>query len=141
MKFPHINNFSTRDPAKLGEELSRLEDNVDRVLSSDSAAAAKRLTLALFNPASPPKNVVAIQAEQQLVVDTSVGNVTVLFPALSPQNYGKLFVILRRSAFGSVFTACVDSTVPCNGSLTWPSISGGSSRATIFFCDPTGYYR
>lgn len=141
MKFPHINNFSVNDPRRLGEELSRFEDNADRAISEVSAAAAKRLSLALFNPASTPRNIVAIQAEQQLVVDTSAGDVTVLFPALSPQNYGKLFVILRRSASNSVITANVSPAVTCNGSLTWPSFTGASNRALTFFCDPTGYYR
>jgi hypothetical protein len=141
VRFPHISNFATRDPVKLGEQLSRFEDNLDRALSEDSAAAAKRLSLALFNPATVPKNIVKIQAEQQLLVDSSAGDVSVLFPALSPQNYGKMFVLLRRSTSNAVSTACVDPSVKCNGSLTWPGFTGASNRAVIFFCDPTGYYR
>ena len=141
MSLTHINQFTTNDPIGLGRQLSKLEDNVSAECDDIRANTLGLPVLASFTAvAGAVTNIVAIGSPKQLSVDSTAASVNVIFPKLTSANFGQRFTLLRRSSANNVVTACLDTTVLCNGSLTWPTFTGATPRLIEFYCDSSGYF-
>jgi hypothetical protein len=141
LTFKRVNDFSTENPTMLDRELSQLEDNVDSETRAIRATylLAPAIQSFVANP-SAAANIVAFKVPGQLSVDPSKAIVTVVFPPLSPANFGQVFSLIRRSTGFATVTANQVSTVACNLSTTWPTFSTAANLVTQFFCDASGYY-
>lgn len=138
MTFKRVNSFTTEDAAKLARELPQLEDNVAAEFSSLRGEVLSRPQVVNFI-ATPTRNVIAILPDQQLSVDTSQAEATVVFPALDARNFGRIFFLIKRNSSPfDLKTACQDPAVLCNA-VPFPILM--SSGAVVFLCDSSGYYR
>lgn len=137
MSLIHIQQFETTDPVRLGRQLSALEDNVSKAIDEARAASSPLPTVALFT-ATAAKGVASLGPDQQLSVDTSIANASVVLPALKPANFGRRFVLLKPVAANAVTMLCQDSAVLCNGAAL-PSLA--AVGVYVFYCDKYGYYR
>jgi hypothetical protein len=136
-----ISQFTTDNPQALGRQLSQLESNVVAETSSIRNAMLAVPTLVSFvAKAGVVINVVAFGSAVQLSVDSSQASLSVIFPKLTTSYFGFTFTLIRRSALNNVVCQPLDPTVPCNGSLTWPTFTGATPRVVRFYCDPSGYY-
>lgn len=139
MTFKRVNDFST-DPgneAKLDRELSQLEDNIARSFQEADDKFALQMVVRAFTPLGTDK-VVAIQPGDQLSLDTGPGDVAVVFPPLTPANFGRLFRVLKRYPMNNVVLSCQDPTVLLNGAAF---VTIAAVGVTTVFCDATGYYK
>jgi hypothetical protein len=132
-----IQQFDTTDPAKLGRQLSALEDNTSKAIDQAQAASSP-LPIASVFTATAAKGVVSLGPDQQLSVDTSVAGASIVLPALKPTNFGRRFVLIKPVAANAVTVLCQDSTVLCNGAAL-PSLA--AVGVYVFYCDKYGYYR
>ena len=137
MTFRRVNNFNTDQPAKLSRELSTMEDNVTAEFTLLKGQLAPLLQAVTFT-ATPTRGIVAMLADQQLSIDTSLASGAVVLPALDPRNFGRRFVVLKRVAPNSVVVSCQDPAVKCNG-VAFPTLA--AIGATYFLCDSAGYYK
>ncbi|MEI9950803.1 MAG: hypothetical protein WDO74_17940 [Pseudomonadota bacterium] len=137
MTFKRVNDFTTENPVKLDRELAQLEDNITAEFDLLRKQTAPQLQVVTFT-ASASRGIVSILPDQQLSVDTSIATGFVVLPLLVPSNFGRKFVLIKRSFTGSIITSCQDSTVLCNGA-GFPTIS--AIGVTTFHCDSTGYFR
>jgi hypothetical protein len=136
-----INNFMTDQPPELGRQLSRFEDNAGRELDSVRAASLPKPTLSAFtSKVGVAVNRVTFSNPGQLSIDSGQASVNVLFPKLTTAFFGLRFTLIRRSSLNSVICACLDTTVSCQGSLTFPTFTGATPRVIEFYCDSSGYY-
>ena len=135
MTFKRV-NFATEDPAKLDRELSQLETNIDAEFVLVRKQLAPQLQVATFTPKTG-RTIVAIQPDQQLSIDTSSARANVVFPALTPANFGRKFVIIQRTAGNPILTSCQDPNVQCDATA-FPTIT--AVGRTEFSCDASGYY-
>jgi hypothetical protein len=136
MNFTHISTFDADNPERLARQLSALEDNVSKSLDQLELEAEQQALPASFT-AVGSNTIVAIQAGQQLSVDTSQASAMVVFPPLVAKNIGKRFTLLKRVAANSVVCSCSDATVKRNAGA-FPTIT--AAGATVFYCDSTGYF-
>lgn len=136
MTFRRVNNFTTEDPKRLARELSTMEDNLTAEFNLLRAELAPNLRAVSF-VATPARGIVAILPDQQLSVDTSLANASVVFPALDPRNFGHRFAVVKRVTAGSIVTSCQDAAVLCNAA-PFPTIV--AAGLTIFCCDSSGYF-
>jgi len=138
MTLKQVNQFHTSDPKLLDRELNTLEDNVAKETESIRSTFLPAPTCLTYTYSTSP-GIVHAQADTQLSVDTSMGNVTVVLPALSPKNFGRRFVILKRVTANTITIVCQDPAVTLNGGSP-VNVSLASGGAT-FLCDAVGYYR
>lgn len=137
MSFKRVNDFTTEDPVRLDRELAQLEDNIVAEFDLVRKQLAPQLQVVSFT-ATASRGIVSISPDQQLSVDTSIANGFVVFPPLVASNFGRKFVLIKRTSTGSMITSCQDSTVLCNGAA-FPTIT--AVGVTSFHCDAGGYYR
>lgn len=137
MTLKRVNDFSTEDPARLDRELSQLEDNLDAEFRLIRKEMAPQARVSTFVPMGVD-SIRAIQPDQQLSVDTSILSGAVVFPPLSPENYGRRFTLIKRKAANNIVTSCQDTAVFCNAAA-FPTLA--AVGVYVFFCDSTGYYR
>ncbi len=137
MTLKRVNDFSTENPEKLDRELSQLEDNVDaefKLVRKELAPQPRPVSFV----SSASRGIVAIQPGDQLSVDTFIANASVVLPPLSPANFGRKFVLIKRVSTNAIAVSCQDATVSCNGGA-FPNIT--AVGVTVFYCDASGYYR
>lgn len=137
MTLKHINDFKTRDPDKLQRQLSELEDNISKEFALARKETVPQLLVKSFY-ASASKGIVALQPDQQVNIDTSIAPAAAVFPALTPANFGRRFVLVKRVGANNLVTSCQDSTVLCNGAA-FPTLTAVGRYE--FTCDASGYYR
>lgn len=137
MTFKRVNNFTTDKLLQLGRELPQLEENVaaEFVLLRGETIARPRVETFI---ATPTRRVIAILPDQQLSVDTSNSEATVVFPAPEPRLFGRIFFLIKRSGLGNLVTQCQDPATKCNDAAFPVFMSAG---AVVFLCDASGYYR
>jgi hypothetical protein len=133
----HINSFDTGSPGKLSRQLSDLEDNVAAELERVRGSSVPVPAISSFL-ASAARGITNLQADQQLSVDTSQAPAAVVFPPLNPNNFGRRFVIIKRTAANNIVTSCQDASVLCNGAA-FPALAAVGRYE--FSCDASGYYR
>ncbi|HYQ03720.1 MAG TPA: hypothetical protein VER96_33835 [Polyangiaceae bacterium] len=137
MTFKRVNDFATEDPAKLDRELSQLESNIDAEFNLVRKELAPQLRVDSFY-ATASRGIVAMQPDKQLTIDTSIAPATAVFPKLTPANFGRRFVIVKRAGANNITTSCQDATVLCNGAA-FPVLAAVGRYE--FTCDASGYYR
>ena len=137
MTLAHINSFTTDNPAKLSRELSDFEDRVSKELDNVRASSVP-VPLVSKYLAAQPIGIVSVQPDQQLSVDTSRADSTVILPALSPKNFGRSFRVIKPSAANVIQFVCQDPAVLCNAAAFPVVVAAGPY---IFYCDALGYYR
>ena len=137
MTLSHINSFDTDNPQKLSRQLSDLEDNVSAELDRVRAGAVPIPIVASFS-ATASRGIVALLPDQQLTIDTSIASAAAVLPPLTPANFGRKFLVVKRVGTNSIVTSCQDATVLCNGGA-FPTIT--AIGITTFCCDSSGYYR
>lgn len=136
--FKHIQQFETLDPAKLGRQLSELEDSLDGALNRVREASSPLLANRIFVPtqASP---ISSLGPDEQLTVDTSFWNALVVLPDLAPANFGRRFVLIKALiGANTIAVSCRNPTVLCNGGA-FPVLTGPAG-VTTFYCNKYGYY-
>lgn len=137
MTLAHINDFDTGNPQKLSRQLSDLEDNVSAELDRVRNETVPQARVSSFL-ATASRGIVPLRPDQQLTIDTSIAPAAAVFPPLTPANFGRRFVIIKRSGSNNIVTSCQDSTVLCNGAA-FPVLAAVGRYE--FTCDASGYYR
>lgn len=136
-KLSHVNSYDTDDPKKLSRQLSDLEDRIDAALQAVQRDSVPQPSVAAFL-ASATRGIVAVLPDQQLTIETSQASAAAVFPALNPSNFGRRFVLIKRSAVNNIVTSCRDTSVLCNGAA-FPTLAAVGRYE--FTCDASGYYR
>lgn len=135
-----VNEFHTTDPVKLARELPDLEDNVDRAIAELQASAAPKLVVDSFQPLGNV-TIVSLVPDHQLSIDTTQANAIAVLPALSPENFGKRFALIKRLPANQIVVTCQEPTTSHNGvpgPASFPTIAAAGVR--LFYCDSAGYY-
>lgn len=140
MTLQRIGDWSTDDPVKLDRELTAHEDSIAAEFQSvrDTFARTATVSTRVSLPAPKPA-AFALQPDEQASFDTLLGGLTGVLPALTPKNFGRRFVVLKRFAANTVSVVCQDPTVKLNAAAFPLAIS--AAGATVFYCDAAGYYR
>lgn len=109
MTLRRIDSFATDEPEKLADQLSRMEDNVDKAVSR----APPKLTFSDWVSSGQPQ----AQYDQALRVDTSVGAILATLPSVTPETVGRVVAVVRSGA-NAVTIAPVETAVLIDGATT-----------------------
>lgn len=137
MTFKRVNDYSTDDPVKLDRELSQLEDNIAAEFSFVEDNFAKAVTVDVFRALGSIR-IVPFMPGEQLSVETDQADAVVVFPPLTPTNFGRPFSLIKRSSTGNVVLSCSDPNVKYNGG-SFPTVT--TQGGTRYGCDASGYWR
>lgn len=137
MTFKRVNDFSTENPVMLDRELSQLESNIADQFNELDKTVAKSTNVSSFFSLSP-NTVVPLMVDEQRSIDTTQGNAIAVLPALDPTNFGRRFVVIKRSASNAISVTCSDTAAQINAAAFPLSITAVGAR--VIYCDQTGYY-
>lgn len=132
-----VNDFHPDDSSKLKRELSQLESNAAR--ETDSIRAGFEPLTRVRSYSFIADGIVAVRFGEQLSVDTSLGNVTAVLPAVGSDNFGRRATIIKRKGANVLSVVCADSAALLNGAA-FPLALTAVGPVT-FFCDAAGYYK
>jgi hypothetical protein len=134
-----VNQFHSDDPTKLTRELSDFEDNVDAALQQQAAATVPRPIVDSFQPIGSV-TVTPLLPDHQLSIDTATGNAIAVLPAVASANFGRRFVLVKRSALNQITVTCSDPSATHNAAAFPFVTAAGFAGVRVFYCDARGYY-
>lgn len=135
----HVVEFHTDDPVKLARELPDLEDNVDRALRDLAAATVPQAVIDSFQPLGSV-TIAPLLPDHQLSIDTTQGNAIAVLPAVTPANFGRRFVLVKRALANQINVTCADPNATHNA-VAFPIIMAAATAGVrVFYCDSAGYY-